>query len=215
MGHINANLFQNNFMNRAFNRHHRSDNTIITGRGNDNVVTHGGRVSTGAGNDNIYVLPNSGKTNINSGSGNDHIFVGPNAGETNINAGSGNDKIDILMTNKQGNININGGEGYDEVTITDLTSTGTDWAVDYNAESNNSSFTVNVGDNSYAVGTDVESLNIKNANGETVLNVDNVSEWLSQISGSENSETVSYEEAQGYQGALNLLKPNLPAFSAV
>lgn len=168
-----------NFNRNASNLFNRVSNPHLNG--NNHVTTNGGNIFTGAGNDSVFVKPGAGHTNINTGTGNDHVIVGPNAGNSNIHTGAGNDVIDILMTNQQGNINVNGGAGYDTVNITDLSSTGTEWNVDYNAESNDNNFTINVGDHSYVVGKDVESFNIFGANHQLILAIDNVSDWLNSL----------------------------------
>lgn len=148
---------------------------------NNNVVMNRGTVFTGAGNDHVAVRPNAGNTNIYTGTGNDHVFLGPNAGNSNIHTGAGNDVINIVMTDQQGDINIDGGAGYDTVNITDLSTTDTEWSVDYNAEENDSNFTINVGDSSYVVGTDVESFNLFGANNESILSIDNITNWLNGL----------------------------------
>lgn len=155
--------------NSAYQTAFGGDNTLIA-TGKDNIQV------TGAGNDTIV----TGGGQVHSGAGNDHIVVNENAGNTAINAGAGDDVIDITMGKNQGNIKIDGGEGHDQVNITDATTTDTKWDVDFNAQGENTAFTIKVGDQSYVISNDVEALNIKNANGDVILNVDNVAEWRAQ-----------------------------------
>ncbi|MGD9580834.1 MAG: hypothetical protein AB7V50_05645, partial [Vampirovibrionia bacterium] len=136
------------------------DNYQVAGEGNDTIVTGGGYVSAGAGDDTV------------------HILAG--AGETKVDLGAGDDVVNLEMTNENANIEINGGEGNDRINIKDSTVTDTNWNVNFEVADDNTAFTLQVGENTYVVTNDVEALNIVNAEGEVVLNIENVNEWKQQ-----------------------------------